>query len=158
MATFTGTAELHTIPGLNRALRRLPKDAKRELTEASKDIAESVASDARNEASALVSRSGGWKYLGPTIRAVTSSKPQIKMGSARKLPKHADGRKRKGKTQTVGSLLWGLEFGGGAGPKTQQFLPHLGTEGYALWPTVREHSEETQDHYSKALLIALEQM
>jgi hypothetical protein len=146
MTTLSG------VKGLNRALRRLPKDAKDELTDASKDIAGDVASAAKNKAAGLQTKIGGWVYLGPTFRADKSSKPSVKMGGRRRIPG------RRGDSQTVGDLLWGLEFGGGARPTTQQFLPHKGTEGYALWPTVREKSEETGQRYSDALMQALEKM
>lgn len=143
---------LDSIAGLNRALRALPKETRAELTDASKDIAEDVASGARSRASGLTGRIGGWKYLGPTIRASRSSKPEVRMGGSRRIP----GRKGGSSRQTVGDLLWGLEFGGGSRPRTQQFLPHLGTTGYALWPVVRERSDDTGQRYSEALLRALE--
>jgi hypothetical protein len=142
------------IAGLNRALRKLPKTAKAELTESSREIAEGVAEDARGRAQALVSRVGGWKYLGPTIKAEKSSKPGIKIGGSRRLK--GRGKWPSAGQQTVGNLLWGLEFGGGARPTTRQFLPHLGQEGYALWPAVREHEERTMELYSEGLLRALE--
>lgn len=140
---------LDGIAGLKRALRALPKEAKAELKGASKEITQDVAEDARGRAARL---GMGWKYLGPTIRAGGSSIPEVRMGGKRRIPG------RKGDRQTVGDLLWGLEFGGGARPRTQQFLPHLGTTAYALWPAVRDHSDETGERYSKALLTALEKM
>ena len=39
---------------------------------------------------------------------------------------------------------YGHEFGGGARPRTRQFRPHRGTEGYALFPTIRERKPETE--------------
>lgn len=140
-----------SIAGLNRAIRQLPKETKAELKGASKEIAGEVAAEARQRAASLTSRIGGWRYLGPTIRAGGSSVPEVKIGGSRRIPGRS-GQER----QTVGDLLWGLEFGGGARPTTQQFLPHLGTTGYALWPTVRAHSDETGERYSAALLAALE--
>ena len=136
----------NNIAGLKRALRSLPKETKTSLTDASKDIAEDVASDARALASGL---GMGWTYLAPTIRASRSSIPDVKMGGKRKIPG------RKGSRQTVGDLLWGLEFGGGARPETRQFMPHRGQEGYALWPTVRARSEDTGRRYGDALAEAL---
>jgi len=143
MSTLSGIA------GLNRALRKLPKETKATLTDASKEIAEDVAADARARA-ARIGR--GWKHLGPTIRAEKSSKPGVKMGGSRRL------KGRKGSRQTVGDLLWGTEFGGRGRPTTQQFLPHLGLEGYALWPAVRGESDNTAERYSEALMSALESM
>lgn len=134
---------MSSIAGLNRALRSLPKEAKAELTDASKDIVGEVADDAKGRASRL---GRGWKYLGPTIRAEKSSKPGIKIGGKRRIPG------RKGTNQTVGNLLWGTEFGA---HRYSQFPPHLGKVGYALFPAVRDHEEETGRRYSEALLDAL---
>lgn len=140
MTTLSG------IEGLNRALRALPKDAKKELAEASKEIVSVVADDAKGRAAGL---GGGWKYLGKTIKAEKSSKPSIKIGGNRLI------RGRHGPKQTVGDLLWGTEFGAW---RYTQFPSHLGQEGYALWPAIRAHEEETSERYSKALLHALEKM
>jgi len=140
---------LDGIAGLNRALRSLPKEAKAELTAASQAIVEDVAQDARSRAEAI---GRGFVLLGPTIRAERSSKPSIKIGGSKRI------KGRKGGRQTVGDLLWGTEFGGRQRATTMQFLPHLGTEGYALWPAVRAHSDETGRRYSEALLRALDRM
>lgn len=142
------------VEGLRRALRKLPKEAGDELKEASHDIADLIATGARREASFLQGRhkAGGWKYLGPTLRAYRSRIPEVKLGGKRRIPG------RRGTSQTVGDLLFGLEFGGGKRPSTRQFLPHKGTTGYALWPTVRAKEDETFGMYSKALLHALEQI
>lgn len=137
----------NSIAGLRSALRRLPKTASAELKDASREIAEDVAEQARGRAASL---GGAWKYLGPTIRVARSSVPTVAIGGSRRLPG------RKGPRQTVGDLTFGLEFGGGARSTTRQFMPHLGTTGYALWPTVRERSEDIGERYSRALLDALE--
>jgi len=143
----------NNVEGLRAAIRRLPKTSKKELGKASKAIAGDVAMDARTKAASQAGRVGGWALLGPTIRAGGSSIPEVKIGGKRKIK----GRSRiSGGRQTVGDLLWGLEFGGRARPRTMQFLPHLGQTGYALWPTVRARSEQTGQDYSKALLRALE--
>ena len=67
------------------------------------------------------------------------SKARIRKGSAR---------------QTVGDLLWGVEFGGRKRPSTMQFLPHLGTTGYALWPTIRQELPDIMDRWADALYDA----
>lgn len=138
-----------SIEGLNRALRSLDPEARREMTEAGQEIAETVAGDARSRA-AEVGRS--YRLLGATIKAERSSKPGIKLGGAKRIPG------RHGKGQTVGDLLWGTEFGGRGRPSTQQFLPHRGTLGYALWPAVRDNAEDTMRTYSAHLADALDRM
>jgi len=139
--------------GLRGAIRRLPKSAKKELGKESRRIADDVAGDARSKAASLAGRSGGWALLGPTIKAGGSSIPEVKIGGKRRIKGRS---KVSGGNQTIGNLMWGLEFGGRARPRTRQFQPHLGTTGYALWPTVRARDEQTGQDYSKALLRALE--
>jgi hypothetical protein len=63
---------------------------------------------------------------------------------------------RRGDRQPVGDLLWGAEFGGRGRPTTQQFLPHLGTVGYAFWPAVRAGSDDAMEAWSLALGEALD--
>ena len=157
MATMT---DVQGVKGLNRFLRKLPKEAKAELTDASKDIAGNVAAEAQGLARLLMGQNEAWKYLAPTIKAMKSSKPTIKMGGSKPLPRRYRGDPRgkgspRGKA-TVGDLVWGLEFGGQQRRTTQQFLPYLGKQGYAMWPAVRNESEETQERYVKALKQAEE--
>lgn len=45
----------------------------------------------------------------------------------------------------------GAEFGGRGRPTTQQFKPWLGTTGYFLYPTIREHAEDILEPYENAL-------
>lgn len=139
----------NSIAGLRTALRRLPKQAGAELKDASAEIADDVATQARARAASL---GGAWRHLGPTIRVARSSVPTVAIGGRKRLPG------RKGPRQTVGDLTFGLEFGGGRRPTTQQFMPHLGQTGYALWPTVRERSDDIGARYSRALLDALEDL
>lgn len=136
------------VAGLQRSLRELPKTATVELRDASLDIATTVASLARARA-ALVG--GVYRHVGPTIQARRDRIPVVAIGGSAKLPARSDGVARRGGRQTVGDVLWGAEFGGRARPSTMQFLPHLGTTGYALWPTVRDQSDETRERYVDAL-------
>lgn len=140
MSTQTfGSAE-----GLNRALRKLPKEISAELRDASVDIARDVAHIASGRAAG---KGRGWEYLAPTIRATRDRVPVIRLGGSGMLP----GRRRG----VVGDLLWGTEFGGRRRSKTMQFLPHLGRTGYVLWPTIRGESEDIDRRYSEALRDAL---
>lgn len=136
------------VAGLQRALRSLPGHATTELRDASVSIAADIASDAQGRASSA--EHGAWSLLGGTIRATRDRVPSVALGSSARIPG------RRGARQTVGDLTYGLEFGGRARPTTMQFLPHLGTTGYVLWPTVRDRSEQTQEEYSAALQRALE--
>jgi hypothetical protein len=59
-----------------------------------------------------------------------------------------------GRSGVAGATLYGAEFGGRGRPTTQQFLPHLGQTGYALWPVIREQLPELMDAYADALYDA----
>ena len=156
-----------TIEGLNRALRQLPQTALVELRNASVDIAATVADDARGRAVAL---GGVARYVAPTIKASRDRVPKVRMGGARKLPKTGSWgtRKRLGNRQTVGDVIWGAEFGGGARPETRQFGGYQGFihnakinnrqagVGRFLYPAVRANHKETMERYLRALDDAME--
>jgi hypothetical protein len=44
----------------------------------------------------------------------------------------------------------GAEFGGQGRPTTQQFQPHLGRQGYFVYPTIRENSEDIENRWLEA--------
>ena len=154
------TTTYTSVAGLNRALRKLPKEASAELRTAAKAIAADVAKEAQERAKG---QGGLAALVAPSIRAARDRVPVIKMGSAAKLPSSGNDweRGRSGKGQTIGDVIWGAEFGGGkwertaGGGSTLQFLPHKGQQGYFLWPAVRANSDDMQERYSQALLDAL---
>lgn len=152
---MTKTTTYKTVAGLNKALARLPKEASAQLRTASKDIAGDIADEAADRARG---QGGLAALVAPTIRATRDRVPKVLMGSARKLPEEGSDwtHGRGGSRQTIGDVIWGAEFGGGARASTVQFLPHKGRSGYFLWPTVRDRSDETQARYSEALMDALE--
>jgi len=143
-----------TVKGLNKALAKLPKEASAELRTAAKAIAADIAQEAQGRAKG---QGGLAALVAPTIRAARDRVPVIKMGGSGKLPAAGGDweHSRSGARQTIGDVIWGAEFGGKGRATTQQFLPHKGTAGYFLWPTVRDRSDEMQDRYSEALLDAL---
>ena len=151
-------AKTYTVKGLNKALKSLPALAKAELRQASLDIAELVADDARQRARL---EGGLGMLVAPSIVATRDSVPRVKEGSAKKLPAHSDGRARTGARQTVGDVMWGAEFGGGRRPTTRQFRPWRGSgsdAGYILYPAVRRNAERTGELYSEALDAALQEL
>lgn len=145
----------NNIAGLDRALRRLPKQASAKLRGASAGIADVVAQHARVRAFEV---GGVARLIAPTIKASRDRVPVVKMGGTARLPAFGTGweRERTGTRQTVGDVIWGGEFGGGKRPSTTQFMPHLGQVGYFLWPTVRDDAGIIRETYSEALLDALE--
>jgi hypothetical protein len=143
-----------TIPGLNKALRSLPKEVSAKMRDAAQGIAGKVAGKA---AGAAQSEGGVAALVAPTIKARRDRIPVVRMGSNARLP--SDSRNRIGDRQTIGDVIWGAEYGGGSKPTTRQFEPWRGSgtgAGYFLWPTVRGMNTEIDDTYSKALLEALE--
>jgi hypothetical protein len=151
----TKTTTYTTVAGLNKALAKLPKEASAELRTASKAIASDIAQEAQGRARG---QGGVAALVAPTIKAYRDRVPTIRMGGTKKLPTEGAGweRTRDGDKQTIGDVIWGAEFGGRARSTTMQFLPHKGTVGYFLWPTVRDRSDDMQERYSKALDDALE--
>jgi hypothetical protein len=149
VAKFTGYT---SVQGLNRALRSLPREAAAELRDASQTIADEVAGAARGRALAT---GGAYQLVGMTIKSRRDRVPVVQLGGSSRIPG------RSGPRQTVGDLIWGAEYGGGARPRTRQFRPWLGSDdgaGYALWPTVRELNPEIRRLYSEALRTALERI
>jgi hypothetical protein len=151
-------ATFKSVAGLNKAMRRLPKETVSQLRDASQRIADRIAADARARAQG---QSGLAAIVGPTIRAGRDRVPVVRMGGAGKLPDSGDGweRDRDGAHQTIGDAMWGAEFGGRRRPTTQQFLPWRGSgegAGYFLWPAIREDSDWIDEQYSEALGDALE--
>lgn len=148
------TTTYKTVAGLYKALSRLPKEASVQLRLASLEIATKVASEAASRAK---SQGGLAKLVAPTIRARRDRTPEVRMGSARRLPTEGNGwkRSRKGPGQTVGDIIWGAEFGAAA---YRQFKPWRGNDseaGYFLYPAVRAKSDMIEREYSAALLDAL---
>ena len=148
------TSVYHTVAGLNRALRTLPKHVNVELRDAAQGIAKNVASQTQAKGSAIGRQ---WKYVGPTVKARRDRIPVVSIGGNRRLKGHKGPNLTN---QTVGNLIWGAEFGGRMRPHTMGFLPHLGRTGYALWPTIRsmEDAGLITGAYAKALSKALQKV
>lgn len=139
-----------SVAGLNKALRKLPKDATVRLRDASQEVADRVAQEARQEAAA---QGGIAALVGPTIRSRRDRVPKIAMGSSAKLPDSGSdwSHGREGDRQTVGDVMWGAEFGA---LEHLQFQPWRGNDegaGYFLWPAVRDNSDWIDERYGEAL-------
>lgn len=143
------TLTFYQVEGLSRALRALPRTASARLRDASQEIASRVASDAAARASA---QGGAAAKVAPSIRAGRDRVPLVRMGNSSPI--------RSGPRQTIGDLIWGAEFGGGARPTTRQFRPWKGSgtgAGYFLWPTVRDDRSFIETAYGDALLDAIDE-
>lgn len=145
------------VKDLNRSLRYMPAEIADELRDASGTIAGRVATEAAARATAT---GGVAALIAPSIRVGRERVPVVRMGAATKLPPR-NGVARKGKRQTIGDVVFGAEFGGGARTTTRQFDPWRGADegaGYFLWPTVRALGDYIHDTYSWALRSALRAM
>jgi len=136
-----------TVEGLTAALRSLGPEASKQLRDASQVIAGDLATEARGRAQLV---GGAMQLVAPSIRGTRDRVPALAMGGSTRIPG------RRGDRQTIGDLLWGAEFGGQGRPSTMQFLPHLGTTGYAFWPAVRAGSDDAMEAWSAALGAALD--
>lgn len=141
------------LPGLNKYLRYLPEEAGDQLRQASDEIADRVADEAAGRARGLHPAA---RLVAGALTTPASRIPTVKLGNSRKLPAHGDGRRRTGRRQTVGDLIYGAEFGGGKRPNTRQFPEHRGRKGYFLWPTIRDNGRYIRTTYSEALDRALQ--
>ena len=123
--------EVEGLRELQARVRRLPKVAQAELREASQAIADMEAPRLRGAASASSRQAGA---IASSIRVRRDRFPAIAAG----------GRGRTGVSggATAGQLFYGAEFGGRRSRTTMQFRPHLGKQGYWLFPTLREDTGE----------------
>lgn len=118
------------------AFDRLPREARREIEEASLDIARSMVPRLRFAAVGL-GRQG--PLLGSTVRALKDRVPVVSAGGAAPL-----GSRRR----PAFKLLFGFEFGS---DRYGQFRRHLGGGGsYWMFKTVFERQDEMMRRYLRA--------
>ena len=143
----------YSVAGLNKAIRRLPKQAKAKLRDANQAIANKVAGDARVRAA----RVGGIaRHVGPSIRSGRDTVPVIRMGNSLPLPTAGDGweRRRTGPRQTIGDVIWGAEFGSTRHTQFSPWKGNAGDAGYFLWPAVRDDREYIAREFEQAVANA----
>jgi hypothetical protein len=110
-----------------RELRKL--DLAKDLRLANKEAAEVVASAARARA-----RGGVAAKTAPSVKAAAEQRrAKVTLGGA------------------AYPFAMGAEFGGQGRPTTMQFEPHRGTQGYFLYPAVRDTREQFIDTYARVL-------
>ncbi|HEY7824910.1 MAG TPA: hypothetical protein VIG24_18875 [Acidimicrobiia bacterium] len=160
------------VPGLAafmRDSRKLGKEFEKALRIANIQVASSVVKKAQQRASTPAERAVAKGLVAkpdkiPRIEVdrrrpfVSSSRPNAK-------------RKAAGKARII-DVWFGVEFGGGkyrdagsdtnrvahkgrlvrrGGGYTTQFRPHLGTEGYFFYPTVRAEGKNTEAQYARTI-------
>lgn len=117
-----GGVRVDGLDDLQRGLSGARADLDRELEQASRDVAELVAKEGRGRAS---SRGGVAAHVAPSVQADGTS---VSAGGS-SYPMAA-----------------GAEFGGRGRPTTQQFQPYT-SEGYFLYPAIRETEDQADALY-----------
>lgn len=127
----SGTVKVDGLRELNAALRAIGPDAQKELREASKEVAEMVADDARAAAYTI---GGVAAHVAPSLRAVAGVKSAGVAGGGARYP-----------------MFGGAEFGS---YKHKQFKPWRGNDsgaGYFLYPSIRADSDRITTTYTDAI-------
>ena len=127
----SGTVEVHGLTELNRALRGISKEAQGDLKEASRKVAEFVASDAK---AAAYSLGGVAAHVAPSIGRVGGvSSAGVAFGGARY------------------PMAGGAEFGS---IRYKQFKPWRGNSssaGLFVYPSIRRDADRIETEYRDAI-------
>lgn len=132
------------------AFRELPKDASKELRDASQKLAKVIAAKAKVDAVAHGGPQG--KLLAPTIKAARDRVPVVTVGGARKV-----GRNRAPAYGVLFGSVFGFygrsgwygaaKFHGGRG---RQYRPHRGQDAYWFFPLVESEAPEISRAWNQA--------
>lgn len=114
---------------LNRDLKAIGKDAQAELKKANVAVAKREGDRAQAAARSL---GGVSAHVAPGIRG-------------------GGGNAWAGIRLGTDPAAAGAEFGGQGRPTTQQFRPHLGRTGYAVYPTIRKDNAEITEQWFTAI-------
>ncbi len=142
------------IKGLAEFLRKCDRKSpefNKEMRKAAYAIAKDLSVKIVAEAG-TVSRSRQAVAVAKGLRAKNDRYPTISLRGQSPFPsKSRPPRKRQGRPVTRADVFFGAEFGGGATPRTQQFLRHRGRSGYFFWPTVRKNKNSIAKEYLEAI-------
>ena len=137
------------VKDLFETLRKFSKASpqfSKEMRKVAYTIARDLEAKVRIEAG-TVSRASQAIQVAKGLRASNERIPTIKLrGKESFVSKSRPNSKRKTKV-TRADVFFGAEFGGGATPKTKQFLRHRGQSGYFFWPTVRKRKNAIAKEY-----------
>jgi hypothetical protein len=123
------------LPETLKAFRALPKEVKAASDQAIRDVTAFVASATIGAASTPAEQ-----LAASTIK---SQKNSVSLGGG-------------GKRNRAGGMALGTEFGGQSRPRTMQFRPHRGREGYFFWPTIRDNSDQIKQMWDDLLEDAIQ--
>ena len=169
MATAFGRAGQVSIVGGNDAIvidgiANFLRDASRadanfnkEMRKAARQVAGNLVIKAKAEA-ATVTRSRQAIQVMRGMRAKSDRVPTVSLSHKSPFISKSNPNKNRKRPVTRGDVFFGAEFGGGATPRTKQFLRHRGRSGYFFWPTVRKEKENIAKEYLEAIDRVLAQL
>lgn len=141
---LTVSLEVEGAAELMAAFSRLPAAVQERVAQAGELIADTEVPRLRAAAQADSPQAA---LVAPSISSKAGEYPMIVAGGSGKIP---------GTNARYGDVLFGAEFGGGKRRSTQQFRKHKGTEGYWLFPTLRDDQAEMVAAYEVAMIRARE--
>ena len=162
MAQAFGRAGQVSITGGNKAIEitgiaEFLRDASRadanfnvEMRKAARQVAANLVVKAKAEA-ATVTRSRQAIQVMRGMKAKSDRIPTVSLSHKSPFISKSNPNKNRKRPVTRGDVFFGAEFGGGATPRTKQFLRHRGRSGYFFWQTVRKEKENIAKEYLDAI-------
>ena len=128
-------AEIKGLNQLLRVLNKIPKELQNEVRDAAQEIATDLVAGAKSAAHTPLQQlaASGLKAKRDRVPIVRVPRTMARPGT-----RYTD-------------IFYGAEFGGGARPSTQQFLPHRGRQGYFLYPTARARARKHTELWAEAV-------
>ena len=151
--TITGGNDAIEIIGIAEFLRDASKaDANfnKEMRKAARQVAANLVIKAKAEA-ATVTRSRQAIQVMRGMKARSDRIPTVSLSHKSPFISKSNPSKNRKRPVTRGDVFFGAEFGGGATPRTKQFLRHRYRSGYFFWPTVRKEKENIAKEYLDAI-------
>ncbi len=128
-----------------------------EIRKVAYTIARDLEGKVRIEA-ASVSRASQAIQVAKGLRAKNDRIPTISLRGKEAFVSTSRPNSKRRKKVTRADVFFGAEFGGGATPKTTQFLRHRGQSGYFFWPTVRKRKNEIAKEYLEGIDRVVKQL
>jgi hypothetical protein len=151
--SITGGNDAIQIDGIGKFLRdasRADANFNIEMRKAARQVAANLVIKAKAEA-ATVTRSRQAIQVMRGMKASSDRIPTIKLSEKSPFISKSNPNKKRKRPVTRGDVFFGAEFGGGATPRTKQFLRHRGRAGYFFWQTVRKEKQNIASEYLAAI-------
>lgn len=158
--SITGGNDPVQIIGITEFLRdasRADANFNVEMRKAARQVAGNLVIKAKAEA-ATVTRSRQAIQVMRGMKAKSDRIPTISLSHKSPFISKSNPNKKRKKPVTRGDVFFGAEFGGGARPRTKQFLRHRGRSGYFFWQTVRKEKENIAKEYLDAIQQVLNKL